>query len=107
MLFLISICIIAFVVSDVVPDKWRNVSSVQLPRIESRLFKSRTSQGKYIISPNNNKKTSDIMVPFLPPSKEIVRPPMIKKPCPPGQRRDSFSGQCKDIVVSFLLIFYR
>ncbi|KOX77311.1 hypothetical protein WN51_10917 [Melipona quadrifasciata] len=99
--FLISICIIVFVVHDAVPDKWRNVSPDQKPQIELRLYKSHTYKGKnwtisveYIISPNNNVKSDRKIPNFLSGVIEhsLINPRPYK--CPSGQKKNS-AKQCK------------
>ncbi|XP_043528926.1 uncharacterized protein LOC122538696 isoform X2 [Frieseomelitta varia] len=100
--FLISICIVVFVVSDDVSDMWRNVLLGQLPLTE--LFKNHTQDKnctsiiKHILSLNDN-KTSDMIRYIFPISKSIISPSftVFKKPCPPNQKRNRL-GDCKEVL---------
>ncbi|XP_043603839.1 uncharacterized protein LOC122576956 [Bombus pyrosoma] len=96
---------------DVMPDKWRVVSSGQPPQIELRLFKSHapedntwSSSMEYTISqstdePENqdaDKKAKSAMPKTQLGSRHIIRGARFR--CPTGQRRDHL-GKCRDVFV--------
>ena len=96
---------------DVVPDKWRVVSSGQPPQIELRLFKSHTPEDKtwsssmeYTISqstdePGNqhaDEKAESVKPKTQLGSRHIIRGARFR--CPTGQQRDHL-GKCRDVFV--------
>ncbi|XP_012248736.1 uncharacterized protein LOC105681863 [Bombus impatiens] len=96
---------------DVMPDKWRVVSSGQPPQIELRLFKSHTPEDKtwsssmeYTISrstdePENqdaDEKATSAKPKTQLGSRHIIRGARFR--CPTGQRRDHL-GKCRDVFV--------